>query len=183
MPRFDKLLVLDLDETLIHSVETPLPWRYDFRAFEYYVYNRPGLARFLRSCLDWFTVGVWSSSGGEYAQHVVKHLFQDPDKLEFVWSSLNCSRVFDSESRHVGPCKDVKKLVRRGFPKEKIIMVDDSPEKLAKNYGNGVIVVPFDGSREDTELDLLVRYLEWLGPAEDVRRIEKRNWQRRVLER
>lgn len=181
MPRFDKLLVLDLDETLIHAVETPLPNRWDFRVFDYYVYKRPGVDEFLQTCLDWFAVGVWSSSGVLYADAVVRQLLGGPERLAFVWSASNCARRYDPEAGVPVSGKDLKKLTRKGFQRERIIMIDDSPEKLAKNYGNGVIVRPFEGDPADDELRLLLKYLEVLGPVENVRAVEKRGWRSRVL--
>jgi TFIIF-interacting CTD phosphatase-like protein len=48
----NKLLILDLDETLIHASETPLDYRSDFLVYDYYIYKRPNLDRFLATCLD-----------------------------------------------------------------------------------------------------------------------------------
>ncbi|MEZ4339254.1 MAG: NIF family HAD-type phosphatase [Sandaracinaceae bacterium] len=50
VPRFDKLLVLDLDETLVFATERPLSDREaHFRRFGYHVYRRPGLDAFLET--------------------------------------------------------------------------------------------------------------------------------------
>jgi len=52
--RFDKLLVLDLDGTLIHSEFTPRPCNsHDFELFDsdIFVFKRPFLDYFLRVCL------------------------------------------------------------------------------------------------------------------------------------
>ncbi len=180
MPRFDKLLVLDLDETLIHAVEVPLPRPCDFRVFDLHLYKRPGVDQFLQTCRHWFTVGVWSSSGSLYAEAIVDHLFGGLEQLAFVWSDSNCAHLYDPESGQPIAGKDLKKLTRRGFRKEHIIMIDDSPEKLAKNYGNGAIVTPFEGDQTDDELPLLLRFLETLGSIEDVRKVEKRGWREKV---
>ena len=45
-----KLLILDLDETLIFATERPLTREADFRVGPYHVYGRPGLADFLDQC-------------------------------------------------------------------------------------------------------------------------------------
>jgi TFIIF-interacting CTD phosphatase-like protein len=183
MPRFDKLLVLDLDETLIFATESPLMRMPDLRVFDYYVYKRPGVDRFIKTCLEWFMVGVWTSSGSLYADSIVRALFSDPAKLTFVWSALRCSRGYDREEQQQVVRKDIKKLTRTGYCRENIIMVDDSPEKLGRSYGNGVIVRPYQGEPGDRELYLLIEYLELLGPVEDVRPIEKRQWRDNILRR
>ena len=45
-----KLLILDLDETLVFAAERPLTREADFRVGPYHVYGRPGLAVFLDQC-------------------------------------------------------------------------------------------------------------------------------------
>ena len=65
------LLILDLDETLIHATATKLSDDYAFQFFHYYVYKRPGLEAFLRSCAANFQLAVWSSASDDYVQQVV----------------------------------------------------------------------------------------------------------------
>ncbi len=142
MPRFDKLPVLDLDETLIHASVGGVSRMSDFKACDYLVHERPGVEQFLQTCLEWFTIGVWTSSGDQYAQVVVDQLFGDDSRLAFVWTSLRCSRKYDRYGKQIVAYKDVKKLARRGYRRESIIMVDDSLEKLDRNYGNCVFVKP-----------------------------------------
>lgn len=45
-----KLLILDLDGTLIFATERPLTREADFRVGPYPVYGRPGLPDFLDQC-------------------------------------------------------------------------------------------------------------------------------------
>ncbi|PSL23002.1 NIF family HAD-type phosphatase [Chitinophaga ginsengisoli] len=56
----DKLLLLDLDETLIHAVTTPLGVAVDFQFDLFHIYKRPGLDQFLINISQHFTLGVWS---------------------------------------------------------------------------------------------------------------------------
>ena len=68
MPRFDKLLVLDLDETLLHTRAAPLDGREPHGVIGPWVaYRRPHVAAFLDAALDLFEVGVWTSAGAGYA--------------------------------------------------------------------------------------------------------------------
>ena len=180
VPRFDKLLVLDLDETLVFANDRPLPDREaDFQVFGYHVYRRPGLQAFLASAFDAFTVGVWTASSADYA-HAVLARTTDVSRLRFVFARERCTMWSDPETRDRFRIKDIRKLRKLGFTKAQILFVDDSPEKLRRSYGNYVRAMPFEGDPTDDELPLLSRYLETLGPVANVRTIEKRGWRRHL---
>ncbi|MEM8673805.1 MAG: NIF family HAD-type phosphatase [Cyanobacteria bacterium P01_G01_bin.67] len=66
---------------------------------------------------------------------------------------------------------------RQGYRLENIVMIDDTPRKLEKNYGNLVRVREWLGSTEDRELLLLMKYLTDLKKFKNIRKIEKRGWQ------
>ena len=57
-----KLLVLDLDETLIYSSETALDYQEDFSFKKYYVYKRPGLETFLNIINQYFEFCLFAGS-------------------------------------------------------------------------------------------------------------------------
>jgi len=178
MPQFDKLLVLDLDETLIYSTETRLDREPDFITGNYYTYKRPGLDHFLEECLALFRVGVWTSASAGYAYAVVNRIFKTGP--EFVWTCSRCTRRYDPETDGHYFIKDLKKLKKRGFSLEKIIIVDDSREKVQRNYGNAIIIKSFTGEREDDELSALLEYLKSVCLVENIRTINKKNWNRRA---
>ena len=171
-----KLLILDLDETLVFSTTTPLERPPDVVVGEYLVYRRPGLEAFLQTVSKQFTLAVWTSSGLPYAQQVVRAAFSDRIPLAFLWARERCTARVDSGSRETYWVKDLKKVKRLGFPLEQILIVDDSPEKLERNYGNHLRVSPFEGSSDDQELALLARYLDLVKGAANVRVLEKRTW-------
>jgi carboxy-terminal domain RNA polymerase II polypeptide A small phosphatase len=118
------LLVLDLDETLVHATESPLAFEPQHEVPPYFLYRRPGLREFLLHVSGLFRLAVWTSS--------------------------------------------------------RVLVVDDSPEKHTRNYGNLVQVSPFMGDPRDDELPHLAAYLTQLAPLADVRGIEKRQWRRRL---
>jgi RNA polymerase II subunit A small phosphatase-like protein len=172
----EKLLILDLDETLLHASEHPLDAPADFRLAEYHVYLRPEVAQFLEFCRAHFRVAVWTSSTELYATAIVDYLFGSAYPLEFVWARQRCTRVFDGELQSHYWVKDLKKVRRRGYPLEKVLMIDDTPEKLSRHYGNLVRVRAFEGDNTDAELRRLMPYLLKLKAAENVRAVEKRYW-------
>lgn len=173
------LLVLDLDETLIHAAETPTtqqtPW--DFQIFSYFIWKRPYLSHFLTTIFDWFDVAVWTSSSDSYAQAIVSHIFEEPQRLAFVWTRTRCTQCYDRDSGLYYWRKNlnkVKRVTRR--PLEQILMLDDTPEKLERHYGNIVQLTSFEGNHMDTELHDILPYLNRLRIVENVRVVEKRYW-------
>ncbi len=178
-PGHRKLLVLDLDETLVYATVTPLSVPEAFTVDPYYVYLRPNLEAFLEFCFDRFDVGVWTSSSPDYAAAVAARLFGSPDRLKLLWALDRCTL----RHRHGGGepywVKDLKKLRRMGYALEQVIVVDDSPRKHERNYGNLVWVKPFEGQADDVELLHLARYLETLADVDNVRVVEKRGWRER----
>jgi TFIIF-interacting CTD phosphatase-like protein len=184
----DKLLILDLDETLIYATETPLVRQPDFQIYNYHIYKRPYLDTFLVTRLDWFDVAVWTSSGSEYATEVVAAIFPDPQVLKFVWASNRCSIVYnynydliDGRYPQYYSRKPLKKVKRRGYDLESVIVVDDTPKKWEKSYGNLITVKPFEGDEIDRELQHLLVYLDTLKCKGNIRSIEKRGWRDKIL--
>lgn len=85
------LLLLDLDETLLHATTQELPFPADFRVFHYHVYQRPGLAEFLRRVAEHFRVAVWSSASDDYVREIVKLIFPAGVPLEFACGRSRCT--------------------------------------------------------------------------------------------
>jgi RNA polymerase II subunit A small phosphatase-like protein len=79
------------------------------------------------------------------------------------------------------PIKDLRKAVRRGYPLERILIVDDTREKVCRNYGNAIYVTEFVGSNTDEELPQLAKYLVHLRFEPNFRRIEKRGWRNKQI--
>jgi RNA polymerase II subunit A small phosphatase-like protein len=77
--------------------------------------------------------------------------------------------------------KDLNKIKRRGFDLARVLIVDDTPQKVHRHYGNAVYVRPFLGDPADEELLHLRKYLRSVSAVDNVRRIEKRGWRERIL--
>jgi len=176
VPKQRKLLVLDLDETLVYATEQQLSFPEGFKAGSYYVYLRPHLRPFLDFCVDRFDVGIWTASSADYAHAVVLQLFGSLGRLKFLWSRTRCTLRYDREAHTQYWVKDLKKIRRIGYTLERVIVIDDTAEKYERNYGNLVRVSPFEGQPEDNELVYLVRYLDMLADVDNVRVVEKRGW-------
>lgn len=175
-----KLLILDLDETLVFATEEILERPQDFIVGEYFVYKRPFLKEFIEFCLGNFEVAVWTSSTHNYAIKIVEEVFPNPNILKFFWSRLRCTIRYDAELQETYFEKIMSKVRKRKFDLAKVIVVDDSPEKWRNSYGNLVRVKPYFGETNDNELQTLIVYLERLKAAENIRQIEKRMWKNRI---
>jgi RNA polymerase II subunit A small phosphatase-like protein len=180
MDYIKKLLILDLDETLIYATEASLVRQPDFLVEPYHIYKRPFLDVFLKNCLDWFEVAVWTSSTASYAIAIVSAIFENPKSLSFVWASDRCTVAYDIEWFEYYNRKNLKKVKRKGYRLESIIAVDDTPQKWDLSYGNLVRVNPFEGEETDDELKYLLLYLDQLRYEENIRSVEKRFWRNRL---
>ncbi|WP_291722016.1 HAD family hydrolase [Bernardetia sp.] len=182
------LLILDIDETLIHATPKKLEKPFDFTVFNYFVYERPYLKEFFKKIKDHFLLALWSSANDEYVEEIVKKIVPKNIKLEFVWARSRCSfrrnfqAIYDdyqnygNYSSHYHFVKPLKKLKKKGYKLERILIVDDTPHKSKDNYGNAIYPTPFEG-KDDDELLLLANYLLTLKNKTNVRKIEKRGWQ------
>lgn len=179
-----KLLILDIDETLVHAHspgEGPMPSRpHDFTIFhDTKVFKRPYVDTFLLECTKLFHVGLWTASGDEYASAIADHLFPhvDEGKPLFVLSSSDCTRIQVGERQVV--LKEVSKIHSMfGFHKDEIIIVDDTPSTSSRNLSNGLCVPPYWGTLGD---DCLYHLLEFLKEAANSPRwgssvVDKHHW-------
>jgi TFIIF-interacting CTD phosphatase-like protein len=177
---YDKLLVLDLDETLIHTNETGVTHnnaKQDFLISEgYSVSIRPGLENFLYYCFSSFKeTMIWTAATNDYAYEVLMKITQIPNFVR-IWDRSRCSYKRDMEKLEDYWIKDISKLSRIGYDKKKILCIDDTRRNYEKSYGNLVPIKPFYGDPEDQELVYLQKYLDILGQAENIRSINKNVW-------
>ena len=172
------LLVLDLDETLIHASESELAHPADFRVDAYHVYRRPKLHEFLVDVAQWFDVALWSAADDSYVNEIAERIKPEGFTWTFVWGRSKCTTKLNAELDKYVHEKRLKKVKKLGYPLERILIVDDSPEKTRENYGNAVYIKPFEGDVRDQELLNLTRYLEGIANCENVRTLEKRGWGR-----
>ena len=170
------LLILDLDETLIHATEKKLDIKSDFQYAEYFIYKRPNLIEFLTEMNEHFKLAVWSSADDKYVNDVVNLIKPTEIEFEFVWARSRCTLKRDYELDKYVREKRLKKIKKQGFRLEKSLIVDDSPEKTRDNFGNAIYVQPYEGNLKDNELTLLSEFLKSIKDSENVRGIEKRGW-------
>ncbi len=176
----DILIVLDVDETLIHATDEKLNQKEDFKVFDYFVYKRPHLQSFLEELYKHFRLGIWSSASDDFVEEVIKVIAPEHIDFEMIWGRSRCSFRRDIEIDRYYYEKRLKKLKRKGHDLDKILLIDDTPEKARRNYGNAIYIQEFTGDKEDNELQILLKYLISLKDVENVRAIEKRGWKNSI---
>jgi len=160
-----KTLVLDLDETLVHSSFKPIPnadfiipVEIDNQVHQVYVLKRPGVDQFLKSMADRFELVVFTASLAKYADPVLDLL--DKDKVVGA-------RLFrEACSNHKG--NYVKDLSRLGRDIRHVIIIDNSPASYMFHPENAVPIDSWFDDENDTELLDLIPFLEDMTKVDNV---------------
>ena len=162
-----KTLVLDLDETLVHSQFVPFSIKSDLilkieledQLHDIHVLIRPGVQKFLQKMGQLYEIVIFTASVSKYA---------DP-LLDIIDKNHTCScRLFREHCSMVGITyiKDLKKL---GRDLKDIIIVDNSPLSYSLNYENGLPILTWLDDKNDKELYNITPILEFLSNVYDVR--------------
>jgi RNA polymerase II subunit A small phosphatase-like protein len=179
------LLILDLDETLIHSSANELGRPCDLKIFDFFVYKRPWLPSFLTEAFIKYKIAIWSTGSDDYVEKLSDSILPEGFRFDFVWGRSRCtarrSGHGEMYSGYTDPgqvdyIKSIKKLRKKGYSRSRILIVDDSPYKLSDNYGNAIYVSEYTGNIEDDELRRLSEYLKKIADVPDFRTLEKRGW-------
>eukprot|EP00768_Dysnectes_brevis_P001718 gnl/Dysnectes_brevis/1476_a1670_3440.p1 GENE.gnl/Dysnectes_brevis/1476_a1670_3440~~gnl/Dysnectes_brevis/1476_a1670_3440.p1 ORF type:complete len:244 (+),score=70.47 gnl/Dysnectes_brevis/1476_a1670_3440:839-1570(+) len=163
-----KLMVLDLDETLVHSSFKPeagadfvLSLTVESEVHSIYVRKRPFVDEFLQKAARHWELCVFTASLPVYADAVMDRL--DPH-------GLVTHRLYrDSCTYHMGVF--VKDLSRLGRPLESIIILDNFAASYIFQPTNAVPVDAFYDDPADTHLRDLMPLLDALVEVDDVRKI------------
>ncbi|KAG9316589.1 NIF-domain-containing protein [Chiua virens] len=161
-----KCLVLDLDETLVHSsfksiqhADYVVPVEIEYHWHNVYVIKRPGVDNFLKKMGEIYEVVVFTASLSKYADPVL-------DKLDI--HHVVSHRLFrESCYNHKG--NYVKDLSQLGRPIADTIILDNSPASYIFHPNNAVPVSSWFNDPHDTELTDLCPFLADLGEVKDVR--------------
>ncbi|MDQ5932911.1 MAG: hypothetical protein QG574_195 [Cyanobacteriota bacterium erpe_2018_sw_21hr_WHONDRS-SW48-000092_B_bin.40] len=171
------LLILDIDETLIHGREEPLDRPCEFPAGQYHIYERPHLNQFLNIVSEQYDLACWSSATHDYLEIVVNTITKDlAAPLLFVWDRSRCTRRTDFTLQEEYFLKDLHKVKKKGFDLDRVLILEDEPRKVNRHFGNAIFVRPYLGALDDCELPKLASYLESIASISNFRDLEKRNW-------
>eukprot|EP01138_Halocafeteria_seosinensis_P002990 gb/GECG01003054.1/.p1 GENE.gb/GECG01003054.1/~~gb/GECG01003054.1/.p1 ORF type:complete len:429 (+),score=54.48 gb/GECG01003054.1/:1-1287(+) len=149
-------LVLDLDETLVHSSFKSVECA-DFiidisvqgQPFHIHVIKRPFVDEFLKVLSQKYEIGVFTASVKEYADEVVSRLNTD-GAIQWTLYRESCTLY---KGQRVKDLRRLRRLLSR------TVIVDDKDTSFLFQPANGIECLPFFGDPEDTELRALQRFL------------------------
>ncbi|XP_076459475.1 carboxy-terminal domain RNA polymerase II polypeptide A small phosphatase 1-like isoform X2 [Babylonia areolata] len=160
-----KCVVIDLDETLVHSSFKPIsnadfivPVEIDGTVHQVYVLKRPHVDEFLQRMGELFECVLFTASLAKYADPVADLL----DK----WNVFRARLFRESCVFHRG--NYVKDLSRLGRDLNKVVIIDNSPASYIFHPDNAVPVSSWFDDMDDRELLGLIPFFENLAGVDDV---------------
>ncbi|KAK4050852.1 hypothetical protein OIV83_003274 [Microbotryomycetes sp. JL201] len=163
-----KCLVLDLDETLVHSsfkmvhqADYVVPVEIENQYHNVYVIKRPGVDAFLKAMGEIYEIVVFTASLSKYADPVLDQL----DVHQVVKHRLFRESCYNNKGNYV---KDLSQLGRQMAD---CIIIDNSPASYVFHVNNAVPISSWFNDPHDTELTDLVPFLTDLEQVPDVRSV------------
>lgn len=155
-------LVLDLDETLVHSAFRPMehhdfeiPVELEGETHIVYVLKRPGVERFLEELGKIYEIVIYTASLGKYADPLLDLL--DPEHKNII------HRLF-REHCVLYENNFIKDLSLLGRDLNSTLIIDNSPNAYIFQVTNGINCISFVDDLSDRELyDLLLLLKEMKG--------------------
>jgi carboxy-terminal domain RNA polymerase II polypeptide A small phosphatase len=160
-----KIIVFDLDETLIHATKNRLDIPEDFQYEDYYIYKRPFVHEFLSACARLCPIAIWSSADDDYVSSIAKQLVDNETGLK------------RKEYQNIKPLEKIK---RKGYQMNNLLIIDDSLYKVKDNPNNYFIIEAFVGNQQDQELKYLLSYLEVIIHETNFSTIDHTHWKEKV---
>ncbi|KAJ6539293.1 NLI interacting factor-like phosphatase-domain-containing protein [Mycena capillaripes] len=183
-----KTLVLDLDETLIHSTSRPFLSSNSSTGFLglgafnrnqgsglmvevvlgghttlYHVYKRPFVDFFLRTVSGWYTLVIFTASMQEYADPVI-------DWLD-AGRGILANRLFRDSCTQLPNGSYTKDLSVVDPDLSRVCLIDNSPISYRVNEANGIPIEGWTHDPSDEALLDLLPVLDSLRFTSDVRRV------------
>ena len=164
-----KTLILDLDETLVHSSMNPfhkcaditLPLNFNGKRFFVYVLKRPFLEQFLTEMNLIYDIIIFTASLPEYSEPLLDII----DKNKVIKYRLNRSHRRHYQNIYI---KDLK-VINRNL--KDMIIIDNNPESYLMNKENAIPIFTWEDDENDNELIKLIPVLKYLAEVNDVRTV------------
>ena len=166
-----KTLILDLDETLVHSSFVPfenndivLNVEFEGMLYNIYVLIRPGAIDFIKKVAKLYEVIIFTASISKYALPLIDILDSDKN-IQYKLTREHCTFL---NGIYI---KELKKLNR---DLNDLIILDNSPLAYSFDIDNGLPVKAWYEDKNDNELDKVYFILEFLSKVKDARNFIKR---------
>ena len=168
-PKKKKTLILDIDETLVHSsfipfIRTPdISLNLNINGINkiIYVLKRPHVDEFLKELSNIFEIITFTASISQYASPLLDQL----DKNKIV-----NYRLFRQHCKYEKGVY-IKELSKIGRPLEDVIIIDNNPMSYVVNIDNGIPILTWYENPKDDELMKLIPLLKYLSKVGDVRHV------------
>ncbi|KAI3390111.1 hypothetical protein SNEBB_010152 [Seison nebaliae] len=165
-----KILILDLDETLIHSMASSATYPPDFtvsvcmdtRPMKFNVYKRPHVDFFLDKVSEWYEVVIFTASMEAYGNRVIEELDNKRDILRRRYFRTDCT------TENGGYTKNLRKVCE---DLNRVLIIDNSPSVFQDFRSNAIPIKSWKTETDDTCLLDLLPFLDALRICEDVRSI------------
>ena len=161
-----KTLILDLDETLVHSSTTSIDKSdiilnvdFDGLLYNIYVLIRSGAENFIKKISKYFEIVVFTASLSKYASPLLDKLDKDKN-IKYRLYREHCTFL---NGIYI---KELKKLNRE---LKDVIIVDNSPLAYSFDVENGLPIKSWYDDKNDIEFEYLFPILEFLSKVDDVR--------------
>lgn len=174
-----KTLVLDLDETLIFSSMEPFNQNelvLRIAGQTVYTLVRPGTKSFLDAVREKYHCYIWSTGVLPYIEAIMKAL--DASEGFTLWGRDKCRKAEDAPP-DATECYE-KQLTNITEDLTQIAIVDNTPFCFRKYPMNGILSKTWRGDENDTELEHLGYYLDWLSKQKSLQR-DHRDWRIETL--
>ncbi|ODQ65659.1 hypothetical protein NADFUDRAFT_24071 [Nadsonia fulvescens var. elongata DSM 6958] len=167
-----KTLILDLDETLIHSLsrgsQHPAGHMVEVKLSKlhpstlYYVHKRPYCDEFLHCMKQWFNLVVFTASVQQYADPVIDWLEQEQKFFSKRLYRQHCTL------RPAGYTKDISTVES---DLSRVVILDNSPISYAMHENNAIAIEGWINDPSDAHLMYLIPFMNALRFSMDVRSI------------
>ena len=179
-----KTLILDLDETLIHSSFKPFNIKDEIEIkiktpqsknifvnnnnhYIIYMLKRPYVGIFLSIVCDIFEVVIFTASVSDYANSIIDEIDTEK-KIKYRLFRDHCIK-YDKD-------KYIKNLYCLGRDLKNVIIIDNNPLSYTLNIENGIPISTWETNKNDNELIKLIPLLQYISQKNifDVRPIIKK---------